>query len=296
MIKLTKEDKFMIVTLILVLAFVLVFLSVEILDKFQQTSKISDKSIQTNPLDSLYSTLSSLSKNEDSANLRRALNEIFELMNEKEYDKLHELLSDDFKKMYYPNVSDLKKQIDETFNNENFYPSFLNYEKFGNTYVVKVSYIPKNVTNADIASQEISTISDTFSINIMDDGSYTFSFEGYIGCNSPNTKRGDTKVSIELSKVYLYTSKTIFEVKIHNNTDKNLVIGNKKISCTVGFKDVYYPSTVSIPKNSSKTINFIIYTGLSLSISLPTHITFEEIITDEKVYMGNLPITYPIDF
>jgi len=104
------------------------------------------------------------------------------------------------------------------------------------------------------------------------------------------------QVSLELTKVHLYNSKTVFEIKIHNNTDENLVIGNKKISCTVGFKDVYYPSTVSIPKNSSETINFTIYTGLSLSISLPTHITFEEIVSDDKIYMGNLPITYPIDF
>ena len=294
MIKLTKEDKIMIVTLILILCLVLIFLSIEILEKFQKVSETDI--IDTNPLDSLYNTISSLPKNEDPSKVRRILNEIFELMNEKEYEKLHELLTDDFKKIYYPTVSNLKEKIDETFSDTTYSPSFSNYEKFGNIYVVKVSYIPKKVTDKDITSQEIESISDTFSIVVNDDDSYSFSFGGYIGCNSPNNKKGDDKVSVELTKVHLYNSQTIFEIKIYNNTDENLIIGEEKIFCTVGVRPVYYPSMVSVPKNSSTTISFTIYTGLSLSISLPTHIYFEEIITRDKVYMGSLPITYPIDF
>jgi len=294
MIKLTKEDKIMIVTLILILCLVLVFLSIEILEKFEKVSEA--ETITTSSLDSLYNTITSLPKNEDPSTIRRILNEIFELMNEKEYEKLHELLTNDFKKMYYPTVESLKKQVDETFSGTKYSPAFSTYEKFDNTYVVKVSYVPKKVSNKDVTSQEIKSLSDTFSIIINDDGSYKFSFLGYIGGISPNTKKGDNKVFVELSKVHLYNSQTVFEVKIHNNTEENLVIVNEKIYCTVGLRPVYYPSTILVPKNSTETINFTIYTGLSLAISLPTHIYFEEIITNEKVYMGNLPITYPIDF
>jgi len=294
MIKLSKEDKLIILTLVLVLGLILIFLSFEIVAKFKIVSET--EIVETNFLDNLYNTISSLPKNEDPSKIRRILNEIFELINNKDYDKLYNLLADDFKKQVFPTIESFKEHIETNWGNKKYSPSFSSYEKFSNVYVLRVAFLPENINNSDITSKTVSSTSDTFSIHINEDGSYKFSFLGYIGSISPNTKKENDEISILLNKVHLYNSKTIFNLKISNNTNTDFIIEKERISCDVGFRSVYYPSTIWVPANSEQTINFTIYTGLSLSPSLPTEIYFSKILVGDTVYIVRIPITYPIKF
>ena len=138
-------------------------------------------------------------------------------------------------------------------------------------------------------------MSDTFTLYINDDSSYTFSFLSYIGSDKTNSVFENDTFKCSLVKTHLYSAKTIFEIEITNKIDSPIFIDKEEIYVYTGMMPKYYPSSVLIPENSSTTFYYTIYTGLSLENSLPNKLYFRGLHANGNVYIFNLPIKYPIN-
>lgn len=294
MLKLTKEDKMIILSIILIVCMIIVFLAAEMTQSIFSTSNENIDS--ENTLDELYNTLLSLPKNTESPIIRECLDNIFELINTREYVKLYSHLTDDAKKHLFPTEETFINYMTKQFGEKTYSPRFSKYKKFDNdVYIINVAFFPEQITNETLLENNVAEKNDVFTLFLKDPNNYKFSFKSHIASSSPNTKKGNEEITVTLKNINLYNSQTIFNINIKNNTNNDIFISNKKIFCQLGMRPVYYPSIVSIPANSDTNIDFTIYAGTSLKSSLPTTIAFSEIIVGNTVYMLNLPIKYPIE-
>ena len=180
MYKNKKEIVNLLLLIVIILAIPLIFVSMEFLYNLNIVSEINPNDIVTNTLDELYQNINAVPKNNDASTIRKCLTEIFDLMNKKDYSKLYSLLTEDIKKILFPTEENFIEYMENYLNGNTYSPKFSEYEKLNqeknDVFIVKVNFLPYSTDEIDIITSETPTISDTFTIYMVDEKNYKFSF------------------------------------------------------------------------------------------------------------------------
>lgn len=300
MYKNNKETLKLLLLIILVLAIPLFFISLEMLHNLQIVSAINPSEVLSNTLDDLYENISKIPKNNDASNIRNCLAEIFNLMNEKDFDKLYSLLTDDIKTSIFPTKEAFIDYMGNYLGDEIYSPNFSKYQKLNNeendVFIVNVNYLPYSTSEEDIINSPVISKSDTFTIYLNEDLTYKFSFLKYIGTGKSNKNIYENELfSCKLLSTNLYMNQTIFNIEFTNKTDTDMFINSEEIYVVTGLmKKPYSPATL-ISANSTININFSIYSGLNIKDSLPKEIYFRGVHTNGNVYLFVVSIEYPVE-
>ena len=297
MYKKNKEMPKLILLIILIVAFPIIFISIETIQKIKAV-QISTDDLVTNTLDNMYEKIISVPKNNDSSTVRKCLTEIFELMNEKEFGKLYSMLTDDMKENIFKTEEEFEANMQTYLGGESYSPSFSKYQKLNNekddVFIVKVGFAPYSTSEETILDDVKPSKTDTFTIYLSDDKNYKFSFFAYIGSKKARKSYENDAISCKIENTHLYTSKTVFELELTNKLDSDIFIEKNGVFVYTGLMPKYYEKSIAIPANSSIKIQYTVYTGLNLKESLPTKIYLQGIHADGNVYFLSLPISYPV--
>ena len=231
------------------------------------------------------------------SDLRDILNEIFELMNNKDYSKLYPLLTDDMKELMFPTQTSFEQNM-RTYFDKPYSPSFkkctkLNKEK-NEVFLINVNFLLKSTDEFNIENDNIEK-TDTFVIYLDNDKNYKFSFMSFVGIGPTGKAYSKDDFSCRVLKTYLYNKSTTFIIEVENKTDSTITIGENEIYCYTGAVPKYYTQAVSIPANTTRKISFTIYTGLSVKNSLPREIYIQGIHSNGMVYLFSVPVKYPVN-
>lgn len=292
MIKLRDDEKKLILLIILVALVVFTIIFVD----FAQTLKtmfMQKNEPVTSSLEQMVIDINLAPKNNDSAFLRESVSMIFSLMNEHNYENLYELLSKDFQEEIFDSSLDAFSAYMNNYASLQYTPKYTKYQKYGDTFVIGISFYRYTDDATKVTGKPLKT--DTFSIKKIDENNFTFSFNGFIGKNEPNTTIGNEALKITLKEVLLNYSSSSFIIEFENLSDKDIVIPSKQIYVITGVKPKYYKGATLIPANSKAQIQFVVYTGLSISSALPNDIGFLDVNIDGKKHSFSLPIEYAID-
>lgn len=294
MYNLSPENKKLL--MILIIIFVMIF-AVIIIDFYlnAQMAFEAAKNIGAPELDLSFEKLLAEPKNTQPSRIRRSLNEIFDLINNKDYNELFKLVSSDFKKSTFNDDLDTFTEFMSGYVNKKYSPYFTEYERFGNTYMVLVSFVPYSNTDEDIINTKKPEISDTFFLHFLDDDSYTFSFLGYVGEKKMGNGVENSQFRVILNKTVLYKNKSEFHFTITNNSSSAINIGKESIYCYTGVMPRFYQYPVSVSPNSSTDFTFSIPTGLSIDLALPLEISFKNILVNGNTYSFNIDTDYCVE-
>lgn len=292
-----REFLKLVLIILLIIIIPLIFISLEIMQKLRENN---DTEPVATSLNIMVKEINSTPKNTNASNIRNCLNEIFNLMNKKEYSTLYSLLTDDTKNFIFHDEKTFSNHMEMYLKDGTYSPNFSKYEKLNNTkgtdvFIVDVNFLPYSTSEEDILKDTRILKTDTFTIYLNDDLTYKFSFQEYIGTGKGNNIFENDDLTCKLLTSHLYLSKTVFDIEITNKTNSDIVIDNEGIFATTGFSNKYYPASIRIPANNKTVINFPIYTGLNLRSSLPQKIFFQGVRSGEYVHFFSLPVTYPIN-
>lgn len=292
MIKLRDDEKKLILLIILIALVIFTIIFVDLAQTLKNMFIQKTEPI-TSSFEQMVMDINLTPKNNDSAFLRESISMIFTLMNEKNYEKLYELLSADFREEIFDSSLDSFSAYMNTYASLQYTPKYTEYQKYGDTFVIGISLYRYIEDTAKVSEKPIK--SDIFCVKQIDENNFTFSFNGFIGKNEPNTTVENEALKITLKEVLLNYSSSSFIIEFENLSDKDIVIPSKQIYVITGVKPKYYKSAALIPANSKTQIQFVVYTGLSISSALPNDIGFLDINIDNKTYSFSLPIEYSID-
>jgi len=289
-----KEDEkklLLLIILIALIAFTFVFW-----DLLQTLQAMAQYKFNDKPLSALEQAVKDITlspKNENSAFIRDTLAVIFDEMNAMDYESLYERLSEDFREDIFDSSLESFSTYMLQYAPEKYIPKCTEYQKYGDTYVLNVSFLQysDNITE----SNSVVLKQDYFCIRRGNDGEFTFSFAGFIGNKKSEFKTGNDLLTISLNESKLTRSASSFIIDFENHSDYSIVIPAKRIYVVTGIKPKYYTGSVLIPAQSTAKIQFTVYTGQSLSSALPDDIIFPNIKIGEEKYTFSLPIEYAIE-
>lgn len=298
MYKKTKMDMIQLILLIiLIISIPLLFISFESFQKLRAMYKINNTEVTIPSLEEIYEESTPVYKTTSASDLRNILNEIFELINNKDFDKLYSLLTDDLKELMFPNQDSFDTYMKTSFN-KTYSPSLKRYTKLNKekneVFIIDVDFLLKSTKEFNIENDNVEK-TDTFVIYLDDDGNYKFSFMSFIGTGDAGKTYSKDDFSCKVLQTYLYNKSTTFILEVENKTDSTITIGENEIYCYTGAIPKYYTYATSIAPHTTRKISFIIYTGLSVKNSLPREINIQGIHSNGMVYLFSVPIKYPIN-
>lgn len=295
MINLSPSDKKLLALLLLV--FVIIF-SVIMIDFFLNAQRLFQTKYDfevPNEWEQAISEILTGPKNTRPAMIRKSLNEIFSLMNNQDYEKLFDLVSDDFKKeMFNDDLNNFSKFM-ESYGDAKYSPYFTEYKRFDDTYMVLVSFVPYSNTDEDIIETKKPKKSDTFFIKYLDEDNFTFSCLRYVGEKELGRGVQNSQFKVILNKTVLYKTKSEFYFTITNNTDTTITLDYKDVYCYTGVKPRFYPTPITISPNSSKDFTFSVGTGLSIASAVPNEIYFNDVVVNENEYSFHIDTDFCVD-
>jgi hypothetical protein len=298
MYKKTKMDMIQLVLLIiLIISIPLLFISFESFQKLRALYKSNNTEVAIPSLEEIYEENSSVYKTTSASDLRNILNEIFELINNKDFNKLYSLLTDDIKELMFPTQDSFESYMKTSFD-KSYSPSIKKYTKLNRekneVFIIDVDFLLKSTKEFNIENDNVEK-TDTFVIYLGDDGNYKFSFMSFIGTGDSGKAYSKDDFSCKILKTYLYNKSTTFVIEVENKSDSTITIGENEIYCYTGAVPRYYPYSVSIAPHTTRKISFTIYTGLSVKNSLPSEINIQGIHSNGMVYLFYIPVKYPIN-
>ena len=298
MYKKTKTDMIQLVLLIiLIISIPLLFISFESFQKLRALYKLNNKEVTIPSLEEIYTENTTVSKATSASDLRNILNEIFDLINNKNFDKLYSLLTDDLKGLMFPTQNSFENYMRASFT-KTYSPSLKKYTKLNKekneVFIIDVNFLQKTTDEFNIEDNNVEK-TDTFVIYLNNDKNYRFSFMSFIGTGGEGKAYSKDDFSCRVLKAYLYNKSTTFVIEIENKTDSTITIGENEIYCCTGATPKYYPHATSILPHTTRKISFTIYTGLSIKNSLPSEIYIQGIHSNGTVYLFYIPIKYPIN-
>lgn len=284
--------------IIFILIIPLVFIIFEAIHNIKLATSYNPDDAVDSVINELYNKVQSAPKNNDSSTIRKCLNEVFGLINEKNYTKLYSLLTDDIKAHLFPTEAEFEEYMKDYLTDITYSPKFLEYTKLNkeenDIFIVKVEFLPYSTNKSDIFNDTVPSKKDTFTLYIEDDSSYKFSFLSFIGTGESEHNFTNDSISCRIAATHLYTSQTSFDIEITNKTSETIFIGKDEICVKTGAFAKLYSSSVIVPPNSTKNFTFTIYTGLNLKSALPQDVYFNGVHVKDTVYVFYLPIKYPV--
>ena len=200
-------------------------------------------------------------------------------------DNAYNMLSDECKSQLYSSKDLFKVQyLEKNFNNKKIY-NFQNWR--GSTYEVNI--LDNILSTGGIGEN----IRDYYTV-VRENGEPKLNINGFIGTRTYDSAEENEYVNIELEKASQYMEYAVYQVKIKNKTDKNILIDsqtengsiyaiNENETNFVSFLDEFSESDLMIEPYGEKEINIKFNISYSRTINIKS-IVFSDIILDVDKY------------
>ena len=150
-----------------------------------------------------------------------AINEFMQYCKEKSIEKAYELLSNECKEVYYPNI--------EIFKTNYYKPNFS-----GNSKNVSVQNYNDNVYKVEIRDDALATgvynsnaRQDYISVIVNDENQYKLNINGYLGRKEINKTKTGNNLDIIAVKSDQYKDYQTFTFKVTNKTSNSILLDDK---------------------------------------------------------------------
>lgn len=156
-----------------------------------------------------------------------ALNDIVEMMNEKDYQGLYDRLKDDYKSYYFSDYNDFKNFMD-VYAEKRYYAKYNSYYRANGLYYIMVDFLQDKYTREDLLSQRTVKV-DTIVLEETKDGEFKFAMNGFIENIAHNKSKTVKDVTFTLANSIRNVETMETTVFISNNSKKALTISSSDI-------------------------------------------------------------------
>lgn len=227
--------------------------------------------------------------------LKECINNIFYLMNNKNYEELYSLLSADFKKDKFNDNINTFTSFMQKYADKSYTPVYEKYTKFENTYLINIDFLEYSNSDDDILNPPKASKNDVLVINLLNDNNFTFSFLKYIGSKELNIGKENSLFSVILNKTVLYNTSSEFYFTVTNKSEKPISITKDNIFCNTNLTTRYYDQDINVEPNSTTDFCFTAGTGFSVKNALPDSIYFKDLTVGDSTYSFDIKTKYCFD-
>lgn len=146
--------------------------------------------------------------------------EIMDMINNKDFEKLYNILDENYRNLYVRSVEELKEDMDK-FSDEEYTIAYDEYYKKGDMFLVDVRFEKASMTREDIINGVKQHI-DTLCIREIEKGKYTVAFNGFIRKTVLDKKASNDLVNIELKEITVRADSTEILIQIENLTNETV--------------------------------------------------------------------------
>ncbi len=161
----------------------------------------------------------------DQEPIEKLIDEYITYGNNKEYEKLYNILSDDCKKELYPNIEDFKKYIDKVFDSKKIY-TIQNYSNVDNTYIYEVNIFEDILATGLTGKEDFVVYSEKFVIT-KQNNKLSLSIRDFVGNTKNHQIYEDNFIKVEITDVVQSYENQKYKVKLTNRTENIIVLADR---------------------------------------------------------------------
>ena len=156
-----------------------------------------------------------------------ALNDIVEMMNNKNNQGLYDMLKDDYKNYYFSDYETFEQFI-TAYASQKYYPKYTSYYRDGNLYYIMVEFLKAEYTRDDLLAARSIKV-DTIVLEEMKDGNFKFAMNGFIENVEHTSSKTIDGVTFSLKNTLKNTETAKTTLLISNDSNKILSISTTDI-------------------------------------------------------------------
>ncbi|MBE5812250.1 MAG: hypothetical protein E7314_01165 [Clostridiales bacterium] len=158
----------------------------------------------------------------------KALNNIVDMMNRKEYQSLYEMLKDDYKNYYFRDFESFKKFV-EIYAGQEYSPKYGSYYRDENMYYIMVEFLKSKYTREDLLN-EMPVKVDTIVLEEQEDKSFKFAMNGFVENIIHNSSKTVDGITFTLQNSVRNTETMKTSVIVTNNSEKSLSLSTSNVN------------------------------------------------------------------
>lgn len=219
--------------------------------------------------------------------------EIMDMINNKEFDKLYGMLDETYRNIYCKSVEELEEYF-ARFSDGEYALAYDEYYKEKDMFLIKVNFEKINLTRDDIINSKGKPV-DIFCIKEIAKGKYTVSFNGFISKKTYTKETSNGLVNIKLKEMTLKADSTEILLYVENLTDEDITLYDNRMDIYLSHSGNYkYVNPNTIPKVIPAKVG-IVYRITFMNIynkdSAPKSLIFDRIYgSDEKIKPINIKL------
>jgi len=164
--------------------------------------------------------------------------EIMDMINKKEFDKLYNILDEDYRKNYVGSVEVLERDM-ARFADGEYILSYNEYAKEDNLFLIEAKFEKINMTREEMING-ISYPVDTLCIREIEKGKYTVAFRGFIEKREINKSYTNGLIKINLKNMTLKSDSTEILIGIENLTDDKINLYDDRMDVYLTHRSLHY--------------------------------------------------------
>ena len=153
--------------------------------------------------------------------------EIMDMINNKEFDKLYNILDEKYRSLYVKSVKDLEEDM-ERFADGQYNLGYDEYYKEGNMFLIDARFEKINKTQEEIINSKATPI-DTLCIREIEKGKYTVAFRGFIDKKEVNKETSNDLAKIKIKEMTVRSEEIELNIEVENLTNEKLNLYNSKL-------------------------------------------------------------------
>lgn len=208
--------------------------------------------------------------------------EIMEMINNKEFDKLYNILDEEYRSIYAKSIDDLETKMSR-FADTEYNLAYDEYYKEGNMFLIDARFEKADLTREEIINGTSYPI-DTICIKESKKGKYTVAFNSFIDKKEINQEVSNELVKINVDYMIIKANVTEVVVKFQNLTEENLKLYENKMNIALSHGGLYTryvdPNTVSSElKPKEEIVCRLRFKNIYAHSSAPKKLQFKKIYT-----------------
>lgn len=191
---------------------------------FKGRTDITEKLIET---EKQLQEMADVNVDSEQKTIYKVVNDIVELMNNKDYDKLYEMLTEDYKNYYFRDYNSFKTFMD-VYAKESYYPKYSSYYRDGDLYYVMINFLKSKYTREDLLSPSVNKV-DTIVLKELKNGEFSFALNGFVENIVHNNSKTVNGITFTLQNSVRNTETMKTTVVISNKSDKDVSVSTTNI-------------------------------------------------------------------
>lgn len=157
----------------------------------------------------------------------KALNDIIQMMNKKDYEGLYNALKDDYRNYYFSDYNSFKEFIDKYARYE-YYSKYSSYYRDGNLYYIMVDFMQSKYTREDLLNPMAQKV-DTIVLEEQNNGDFKFAMNGFAENIAHNNSKTVDGVTFSLVNSIRNTETMKTNVLVRNDSNKKVIVNTTNL-------------------------------------------------------------------